>query len=462
MPSRACGAGFPPIRLESSGGSGNDGPLDAIDPSHRERNRPVTSRSFLSSLALSFVLFAPSTFAADASVPDSGKAPSSDSGVRSDAAAASHDASVVDSASPTEAGSSRDTGAPPTAFVGKTCTKDSQCDPGLTCLAPTSTALGGGGPASGLCTLDCAKGGQAACDSVDPGSICRPLDETGKIAYCFERCIPGAGSDAQKCHLRPDMACAPISNSEAYCAPTCRGDADCEGRKCDPLSGLCVAEVAGTLPVGSACQMPPEGGTLPAAELCKGVCQSTAAAPTKANSACTNPCALGVVGSCDQDPNSTRLPTAGCVPLNLNETNGDVGVCVQLCNCDSDCLNKDFWCAQLAPAAIAQLGQQGTCVTANSVDATQHRASCKATPPDAGTKPTGGGGKGGASSTTDAGESTGGSTAAAPAKNDSGCGCRLGGGGAEPASDSRTSAGALLMVVALLARRARGRGKTAR
>jgi hypothetical protein len=361
---------------------------------------------------------------------------------------------VIDSGATTEAGSSSEAAVPSTAVVGNVCTKDSQCDAGLTCLPSTSKALGGGGPASGLCTLDCAKGGQATCDAIDPGSICRPLDETGKVAYCFERCIPGTGTDAPKCHSRPDMACAPSpgSNTDFYCAPTCRGDFDCESRKCDPLTGLCVDTVGGTLPIGSACQMPPDGGTLPAAELCKGVCQSTAATPSKETSACTNPCALGVRGSCDQstDPTSTRLPTAGCVPLFPNETNGDVGVCVQLCNCDGDCLNKDFWCAQLAPEAIRQLGQQGTCVTANSVDPTQHRASCKATPPDAGGS--GSGGKGGASSDTDSGSSAGGA-AAAPAKSDSGCGCRI---GAEPQSDAqstRTSAGALLMLAALFARR---------
>src|SRR6185436_18186662 len=143
--------------------------------------------------ALSLVLLSASpALAVDASVPDSG-APRKDAGTgtTTDASKPQVDAStpVPEASTSSDASGSSEASTPADGAVdgaiqslmldvGRGCSKDSDCDTGLTCLPSTSTALGGGGPAAGLCTFDCSSGGQAACDGIDLGSICRPLDAT--------------------------------------------------------------------------------------------------------------------------------------------------------------------------------------------------------------------------------------------------------------------------------------------
>src|SRR5690242_20719961 len=61
---------------------------------------------------------------------------------------------------------------PPRHVVGKPCNTAADCDEGLICLNEGTNALGLGGPAGGLCTVDCRAHGQKDCNKVDTGSIC--------------------------------------------------------------------------------------------------------------------------------------------------------------------------------------------------------------------------------------------------------------------------------------------------
>lgn len=384
--------------------------------------------------------WATTSFGADAGATD-GAAP--DSGPkRPDASVPRRDASVSRPDAATR-GPDAATLPPPTGVVGKGCTKDADCATGLTCLLPSGDALGGGGPAGGICTVDCANGLQADCDAVDTGSLC-VTDVAGSAFHCLEGCFIGNGvpSDAPKCHDRPDMACAPTDTGDAFCAPTCRGDFECGSRKCDPAGGLCTGTVAGTLATGSPCD--PSA----TANDCRGVCMSFATTGgTKDNSQCSAICSLGMPGGCGRDPKSTARPEEACVLGVPGEATGDFGECAQLCDCDTDCRNPKFVC--LAVPASLNLGRAGYCTAGQDMTGAVPGIPCGA--PDGGKKP-GTGGSTGATSP-DGGAGTKG---AGPAKgaDSGGCGCRIDGGAGNPRSGSL----ALLAVgLAVLARRRRAR-----
>jgi len=276
--------------------------------------------------------------------------------------------------------------------IGKSCLVDGDCVAGLTCITTASNTLGGGGPPGGFCSLDCSgDGGQATCAQYDPGATCLLASDTQ--AFCFEGCTVGS-QDANKCHGRSDMACnqatdstgAPVTGDD-YCAPACRGDFDCKGRKCDLASGLCVDTTTGTgkLPLGSQCT--------PGAKVdqCTGVCiqftDGTSTYPT-----CSGLCTLGQLG-CDQDPSSTAPPDSVCnLPISATATVGDSGFCAQLCDCDSQCRFPGFICQTLPTAAVSSLGRSGQCTPA--IDSTTgmalpHIPTCPTTTPilDAGGSP---------------------------------------------------------------------------
>jgi MYXO-CTERM domain-containing protein len=342
------------------------------------------------------------------------------------------DASPPDGSSPeastpvadsgTEGGSPRtdasvppgDEGGPPrsTFAVGGVCARQSDCPAATTCLLPSSDKLGGGGPAQGLCTVECSTNGQADCDAVDPGSFCFVSDQVG---YCFQGCTAGDPPlDTTKCRDRPDMACTPTSatsTGEGYCKPTCRGNSDCVPRSCDPRTGLCVDNVQGASPTGAACD--------PAAATndCPGTCLTVGTPATKDNSMCTSACSLGASGACDSDPSATALPLTACLftPF-AGEGKGDIGACVQLCDCGDDCKNRSFVCTPIS----LSIGRPGMCVPAtDAVGAPVPALRCTGS----------GGASGSGGSSGNSGKSSGGGTADAgtPApKSDSGCGCHVG------------------------------------
>ncbi|HEX4473743.1 MAG TPA: hypothetical protein VH142_01625 [Polyangiaceae bacterium] len=275
--------------------------------------------------------------------------------------------------------------------IGKSCLVDSDCLAGLTCVTTASDALGGGGPPGGFCSLDCSA--EDSCAQYDQGSICLQTSDTA--AYCFESCTIGS-SDANKCHARSDMACnQPLDSTGApasgpgYCSPTCRGDFDCKGRKCDLSSGLCVDTTAGTgkLPIGSKCT---PGATV---DQCTGACiQFLGVDGGSTLPICTGVCSLGQLG-CDQDPNSTAAPDSACdIPVTDTATTGDSGFCAQLCDCDSQCRFPGFICQTLPSAAVSALGRSGQCTPATDSTgaALPHIATCPTGTPvaDSGPPPT--------------------------------------------------------------------------
>jgi hypothetical protein len=330
--------------------------------------------------------------------------------------------------------------APPLHIVGKPCTKDSECATGLHCFTTASDSLGSGGPAGGLCSLDCAARGQPDCARVDGASVCS-TDQTGKFSFCLEQCDIGTPDGGAKCHDRPDMACTPPQfGGSPSCVPTCRGDYDCAGRVCAPLTGLCSATKQGTSPIGAACD--PDGNTTD----CMGSCVSLGnSLATTNNSFCTSPCALGSPGQCGHDPASTGPTDTACVfAFSQSENTGDVGDCGQLCDCDSDCRNPGFICNP----KDAQEGRMGACVPKLTFNGVTPGLPCgKTTPPpsdDAG--PT-------AEPDSGAAPDAGATSPATQVSATGGCDCDVGRGGSPRRG---VTALALLGIVATLrARRAR-------
>lgn len=287
------------------------------------------------------------------------------------------DGGALDARSPTagDAAVSRDGSAdaalpPPTHTVGKACARDADCASGLVCLTVTSNDLGVGGPPGGLCTVDCTAHGQADCDHVDTGSGCG-FDRTHTKGVCYELCSAGPVSPGeQKCHDRADFACAPSRTGVGYCTPTCRGDFDCAGRVCEPRSGLCAAATEGTLPLGSPCD--PDLSSTDCVGLCSTLGSST---PTKDNSSCTTFCTIGKPGSCGEALNASGPPKAACVlKFASNETEGDLGECAELCDCDKDCTNPGFICSPTA--APKDIGRAGACVPKLTFDGVTPGIAC--------------------------------------------------------------------------------------
>jgi MYXO-CTERM domain-containing protein len=310
--------------------------------------------------------------------------------------------------------------APPTHAVGKACTKDSDCTSGTTCMTATTDSFGTGGPAGGVCTISCSKNFQDDCNKVDTGSICAS-ETTGKFQFCYESCEFGTlEGGATKCHDRDDMACSPSqASSSGYCAPTCRGDSDCQdGRKCEPRTGLCSLTVAGALPVGSACDPNASESN------CIGTCATLSnGVATTGNSFCTERCALDRDGACGQP--SSGSGTLGCVfSFNSSEGTGDVGECGQLCDCDSDCSNPGFICSTTANADKVQ-GRSGLCVPKLTFNGVTPGSPCDAGIPTPVTD-SGASTSADASTRTDAG-SDGGKSVAVSASG--GCSCRTTGSG---------------------------------
>lgn len=243
--------------------------------------------------------------------------------------------------------------------LGKKCEVDTDCKEGLTCLQSKGNDLGPGGPAHGICSLDCASD-SALCRNFDSRGVCVRYQGIG--SFCFQGCTPGStGQTLTQCQERFDMACQEsTSNPNAgYCQPICGSDADCGTRKCDFETGLCADQVTGTLPIGSACDK--DATDDPCIGFCIGV-TGIADADVSNFGFCSGACALGD-------------PTLGCgndlsaAPKNLciyasssNAGVGDVGLCAQACDCNDDCLNKDMICDPFGSANLEQITQHaGAC-----------------------------------------------------------------------------------------------------
>jgi hypothetical protein len=278
------------------------------------------------------------------------------------------------------------------AKVGRACVRDIDCAAqGLTCLTPASSEIFGGGPAGGLCAADCSAD-PTICQKLDTNSICVSFsDASDGPAYCLEACTVGAsGATTTKCHGRVDMACDDQGSptvGDGFCRPTCRSDADCGDRKCGLGTGLCVdaSEITGTLPIGSPCD--PNATKDP----CSGVCVPLTQA-TNGPGMCGGLCTLGAPGGCGADTSSSEPPAAVCLfgLTDATPDSGDLGLCGQLCNCDSECKASGRVCRPFtADGEADQLGFPGYCGGSTDTDGAtaDHIAACSGVKPDAG-KPT--------------------------------------------------------------------------
>lgn len=270
-------------------------------------------------------------------------------------------------------------GEPGAPTLGASCTGDADCGSGLTCLTAASSALGGG-PPHGVCTLDCSQdpSGANTCARIAPDSVCTPF--TRDSAYCMEACTTGAVSKGEtKCHGRKDVACTvEPPRTSSYCRPTCRNDSDCDGRRCDLSSGLCVEALAGKRSLGDACD--PRAAT---AECRGAVCIGGTDADSGAGGGfCSGRCRLGGVG-CGQDPSGNAPLAAMCllIPQGAPLSVGDEGYCAALCDCDGECPLPGSVCEPLSSEYRAASRRAGSCAPATSVDGGVHAGiPCSRTP----------------------------------------------------------------------------------
>jgi hypothetical protein len=344
----------------------------------------------------------------------------------SDTAAAGHASSAGDDSGTTvqpqggngnaEAGAGGDASAPqpnPATPLGRHCSSDSDCGQGLKCLSASQDYPGGvGAPSGGFCTLSCDQ--DATCQKFDPTAVCGSLDEAPIMLatpeeplkrLCLQGCWFGEPSGQAKCHGQLDQACRPFAPPgaatcfqpddvcpdntfcfrgtcrEAACGPRCNRDADCApGRVCDPGSGLCDEQAPPAVPIGGDCP----GDLEPETNACgSGTCLLLSADGLNVKRMCTQTCTLGTL--CGED--------GACVLPRLQDyAAGDIGYCLERCNCDADCKHPLDKCFEWSTASLAlHFKSRGVCDTPFSDD-DPSLVDCQGDPLDGGA-----GGAGGAS-----------------------------------------------------------------
>lgn len=117
------------------------------------------------------------------------------------------------------------------------------------------------------------------------------------------------------------------------CLPKCNADSDCpEGRFCDPRYGECVDEA-------------PEGSGLDQlcdAEAEEDECLGFCAGGGETEARCMQTCVLGAYPTCGSE--GADNATAECLLPYVGEDDGDLGFCVGLCDCSSDCADDGLVC----------------------------------------------------------------------------------------------------------------------
>ena len=268
-------------------------------------------------------------------------------------------------------------GVAPNDKLGATCSQDSDCGAGLTCLAPWSQNIDGQGPPGGLCTADCANDA-AICDKLEKNAKCIGFPEqTSPARYCMEACEfgdPGTAK-ANKCHGRVDMGCAPIvvpglGEVARVCLPNCNSDADCGGSlACDHGTGRCVAAPPTGDPVGTPCSL--------TNDTCRGFCEKLDLPATGGSTTlCAERCTAGAVAeskvSCDWDKSSATPAPAACIYYPgavVAPGFGDRGACGQLCDCNAQCKGTGLVCQPLPAGLDTLFKRKGQCSAPVQTDA---------------------------------------------------------------------------------------------
>ena len=237
-----------------------------------------------------------------------------------------------------------------TTKLGTACTADGDCGTGLQCLTSTGSAWRGGGAAHGYCSAPCTS--EATCDALTPGAHCVPNTNGGS---CMLGCEPGSENNP-KCQGREDVACDLVTNETGpFCSPMCRSDADCGGRKCLIGSGLCIDALAGDDELGASCDPTAEETSCSSGMCAAGITDGTADAGY-----CSGVCTFGFGGCGTTSPTPEKAGDAACFPAFSGAGRGDIGLCLQTCNCDADCDADKYVCAQI-PGAMEALGVEGFC-----------------------------------------------------------------------------------------------------
>lgn len=263
-------------------------------------------------------------------------------------------ASSIDAGTPEADAAVAEAGA--RATLGGACASDADCADGLECLKSASAIERW--PGRGLCTLKCdasnveAPAGESTCTSHTPGSHC--LKVGSSQGYCVEGCelspTPltslSTGQLPRKCHGRNEMACKLTPSGGLGCYPSCNSDAACSaGEKCE-VSGFCTRGSApGWDQIGQTAAPGPGG--------CSFV---TGSAPDEL---CTARCTVGVVPSCSWSGPGAKAQAA-CLKIYSGAGQGDSGLCVGLCDCESDC-TAPYKCAPLSATLAAETGRAGVC-----------------------------------------------------------------------------------------------------
>ena len=241
-----------------------------------------------------------------------------------------------------------DMGPPPmSTFLGE-CVIDEQCPgPGAICLTAIHEGFAGG-----RCTRECVLGNRTPCDDGDIYHHCldhteAPEGHPGATTYCTPRCL--AGLD---CRAVEGCAQGQFSGGleGGICIPVCQTDDECgPGAQCNRDSGECLAagEPLAGASIGESCAND---------DACRGrYCaeERNGSNPTGFNSGyCYGNCILPLGYNNNNFFAGEALPTGTCPAGNVcfpngGITEGDLGVCFQECDSNSDCrVDEGYECQQ--------------------------------------------------------------------------------------------------------------------
>ncbi len=244
--------------------------------------------------------------------------------------------------------------APAAVELGKSCLGDSDCAEGLTCITTDSSDFLGGGPAGGYCSLKCDT--PTDCEAFDRSGRCLEFD--AGLRYCLQGCEAGA-TLLTKCQGRLDISCQD-SDGGGFCRPTCRGDEDCDGRRCELGTGLCVDELSDGGEIGAECD--PDDPTTCSSGLC--------IAFADGYFACSGLCQLGdLTAGCGRSAAPMSPSAPACVLAPETAALGDLARCNQGCDCQDDCLHPDALCYTGPFGSLEDgsslFGTKGLCVAPN-------------------------------------------------------------------------------------------------
>jgi hypothetical protein len=270
-------------------------------------------------------------------------------------------------------------------WLGRSCQQDDDCGGSLRCLKSTEDYEGGvGAPAGGLCTSPCttdsdcsAFADAAVCGTLSEAPLDRAFASEPVPRLCLLGCSLGSPGGSAKCDGRVDLACRPFAPVDAEqcaedktcpnggicyrdrcrelaCGPRCNANSDCsDGRFCNPQTGLCDHRPTRHVPVGASCNGDIPGGIKCGDGTCLVLFDSEG---VREKGLCTQSCTLGQL--CGEGEGACVLPRF------KNYAAGDIAYCVERCNCDGECSNREDSCLSWESAVLSEhYGSEGYCGT---------------------------------------------------------------------------------------------------